>query len=81
MKELEDELMNDDFFNEYKKKRLAEIYNEDKRPKFGYLKQIDKKSYVVEVRDASKEVTVVLHLYQETFKVCKLLNKHLESLA
>jgi len=53
MKELEDELMNDDFFNDYKKKRMEEIKQVDKRPEFGELMEIDKTTYVKEVREAS----------------------------
>ena len=81
MKELEDELMNDDFFKEYKKKRMEEIENEDNRRKYGFVMEIDKKTYVEEVRNASQHVNVILHLYQEAFKVCKLLNRHLDTLA
>lgn len=63
MKELEDELMNDDFFKEYKKKRMEEIENEDNRRKYGFVMEIDKKTYVEEVRNASQHVNVILHLY------------------
>ena len=39
------------------------------------------KSYAKEVKGSSQESCVVLHLYQDYFKVCKLLNKHLKYIA
>ena len=63
MKELEDELMGDDFFSEYKKKRMQELTEEDLRPQFGTVYEVDKKSYVREVNEVSRNSMVVLHLF------------------
>lgn len=39
------------------------------------------KSYAKEIKEACQESCVVLHLYQDYFKVCGLLNKHMNYIA
>ena len=52
-----------------------------KGPQFGKVYTIDAKSYTKEVKEASQQSCVVLHLYQDFLKTCTLLNKHLNFIA
>ena len=54
---------------------------EAKGPRFGVVYTVDGKSYVKAVKEASKVSPVVLHLYQDFYKPCAVINKHLTELA
>jgi len=62
--ELEDDI-DDDFLEQYKRKRLAEMQNVQTKPKFGEMKQINKQEYVREVTEAPEDVFAILLLYQD----------------
>ncbi|KAI8812995.1 thioredoxin-like protein [Cladochytrium replicatum] len=81
-----DELLEDDdedakVILEYRKQRLAEMQNYAARARFGAIREISKPDYATEVTEASKNVWVVLHLYQSHVPASQLLGAHLTTLA
>ncbi|KAI9321567.1 thioredoxin-like protein [Dichotomocladium elegans] len=79
--ELEDELEDERIILEYRKKRLAELEQQEAKNKFGGVTQISKPDFVKEVTEASKECYVVVHLFKDYIPACKLMNQHLTELA
>jgi hypothetical protein len=80
LKELEDDF-DDDFLEEYKKKRMAEIEALSAKPRFGKMWEIDKQQYVHEVTNAPKDIFVVLSLYQDYNEKSVKINECLAELA
>ncbi|CAO3651945.1 unnamed protein product [Cunninghamella echinulata] len=60
---------------------MQEMQNEAMKNKYGSVTQISKPEFVKQVTEASKECSVVVHLYQEYIPACQLMNQHLVSLA
>ncbi|KAJ3082135.1 hypothetical protein HDU79_001744 [Rhizoclosmatium sp. JEL0117] len=84
LKELEDEIDLDEedrILEQYKKQRLAELHQLAKKEIFGSVTQISKPDWQVEVTDASKDVAVVVLLFQNPIPACKLVMAHLDTLA
>lgn len=77
----------DDFFEEYKRKRLEEMgkkQEDEDKPKeklFGYVAEITAQNYVKEVNEAGEDVEVVLNFYQSYVNLTQLVNKHMETVA
>jgi len=72
LKEMEDDF-EDDFLEQYKKKRMDEIKNLAGKHKYGESREISKQDYVNEVTNAPKDVFVILHLHQDYVEVsCRL---------
>jgi len=80
LKEFEDDL-DDDFLEEYRKKKLEEMKAAQKSDKYGKLMEISKEDYIAEVTNAPKDVYVVISLYQDYIKESLLVNKYLDQLA
>eukprot|EP01016_Furgasonia_blochmanni_P043427 TRINITY_DN5897_c0_g4_i1.p1 TRINITY_DN5897_c0_g4~~TRINITY_DN5897_c0_g4_i1.p1 ORF type:complete len:282 (-),score=90.36 TRINITY_DN5897_c0_g4_i1:238-1083(-) len=80
LEEYEDDL-DDEIFEKYKQARLNEMKEKAARPYFGSLREISKQDYVQEVTNAPKDVWVVLHLYQDYYDKCTLINNALDTLA
>jgi hypothetical protein len=80
LKELEDDF-EDDFMKQYTEKRKKEMEAQSKRLQFGYVNEISKEDYVREVTEASKEVTVLLHLYQDYNEPSVKINQLLTTLS
>jgi len=80
LKDLEDDL-DDNFLEEYRKKRMEELKVEAKKPYFGKVLEINEQEYIDEVTNATKDVFVVLNLYQDYIIESLLVNKCMEILA
>ncbi|GAB4828672.1 hypothetical protein Ancab_018338 [Ancistrocladus abbreviatus] len=78
---LEDDLDDDKFLEEYRKKRLAEMREAAKLVKFGSVIPISSPDFIREVSQAPSDVWVVVILYKEGFAECELLMRCLEELA
>jgi hypothetical protein len=65
MAEDDPDLEDDEYFKEYRQKRLEELKEQASRPRFGFLKEISRPDFEVEVTRAPKDVIVVIHLYQD----------------
>jgi thiol-disulfide isomerase/thioredoxin len=71
----------DHFMEVYRRKRIAELRAQAMTEKFGELTQISEVDFIREVTEASKEVWVVVHLFQPSLPQCRLLNERLSQLA
>ncbi|KAI9592026.1 hypothetical protein BDF19DRAFT_416628 [Syncephalis fuscata] len=72
-----DEFADDHFVEAYRRQRMAEIKAQAEQERFGTLVQISKPDFIREVTEASKEVWVVVHLFQNSLPLCRLLNERL----
>ncbi|EPX72504.1 phosducin family protein [Schizosaccharomyces octosporus yFS286] len=78
--ELEDE-EDDEFLQIYRNKRIEEWKQRMSKAKYGAVYPISKPEYTKEVTEDSKNVFVVVHMFQDSIPACKLLNGILERLA
>ncbi|KAJ3417105.1 hypothetical protein HDV05_006964 [Chytridiales sp. JEL 0842] len=78
--EIEDE-EDDRVLEQYRRQRMAEMQAQASKEIFGSVTQISKTDWQREVTDASKDVWVVVHLFQNQLPACKLINAHLDTLA
>lgn len=78
-----EELLNDDFLQEFQKKRMQEMLSlSGLLPKFGELLALKNGEEFLHCIDGeNKSVTVIIHIYEEKFKACKTMNKCLSKLA
>ncbi len=74
MDENEEEFEDDEFFKEYREKRLSELKEKAKRNIFGTVKEITKPDYIREVNEAQKGHFVFIHLYYDGSEECQMLN-------
>ncbi|XP_048766284.1 phosducin-like protein 3 [Ostrea edulis] len=68
-------------FEAYRRQRMAEMQQAQRRARYGEVKEISKADYVTEVNKAGDGVWVVLHIYKQSIPLCKLINQHLSALA
>lgn len=80
LEDLEDDL-DEEFLQEYKKKRLEEMNKIAKKPHFGSVFEISRDEYLTHVTNAPAESFVVLHLYQDYVEKCKLFNELMSRMA
>ena len=79
---LEDEDLEDDrVFEQFRRQRLQEFKQLQSKEVYGTVTQISKPDYQKEVTDASKEVAVVVHLFQSHVPDSKLLLAIMDRLA
>ncbi|KAJ7974767.1 Phosducin-like protein 3 [Quillaja saponaria] len=81
LEELEDDLDDDRFLEEYRKKRLAEMREAVKVSKYGSVIPISGPDFIREVSQAQSDVWVVVILYKEGIPECGLLMRCLDELA
>ncbi|KAI4350542.1 hypothetical protein L6164_004989 [Bauhinia variegata] len=81
LEELEDDLDDDRFLEEYRKKRLAEMREATKILRFGSVVPISGSDFVREVSQAPSDVWVVVILYKDGIPECGVLMQCLEELA
>jgi hypothetical protein len=80
LKELEDD-ENDEILEQYMQKRLAEMQEYAKKPKFGTVVELRKQDYIAEVTKAPQDVFVVLHLYQTYVEAANILARIFDNIA
>lgn len=81
LEDLEDDLDDDRFLQEYRRKRLAEMKQMVKIAKFGSVIPISGSDFVREVSQAPSDVWVVVFLYKDGYPECGVLMQCLEELA
>lgn len=83
LNEKEDEIDEDDerIFEEYRRKRIAEMMAAQQNAKFSDVLEISREDYVREVNKAGDGVWVVLHVYKQGIPLCSLINQHLVTLS
>jgi len=76
LKEHEDDIDDEDerFFEEYRKQRLAEVFQLKTKNRFGSVMEISKPEWVKEVNEAGEGVFVFLHVYSRGTVLCNLIN-------
>ncbi|XP_077229645.1 thioredoxin superfamily protein [Tasmannia lanceolata] len=83
LEDLEDDpdLDDDRFLEEYRKRRLTEMRETARVPRFGSVVPITGADFVREVSQAPPEIWVVVFLYKEGIPECGVLSQCLEELA
>ncbi|KAF8705759.1 hypothetical protein HU200_030962 [Digitaria exilis] len=81
LEELEDDLDDDRFLEQYRKMRLAELREAAKTARFGSIVPITGSDFVREVSQAPADVWVVVFLYKDGIPECGLLQNCLEELS
>ncbi|XP_052140597.1 uncharacterized protein LOC127760387 [Oryza glaberrima] len=81
LEDLEDDLDDDRFLEQYRRMRLAELREAAKAAKFGSIVPITGSDFVREVSQAPSDVWVVVFLYKDGIPECGLLQTCLEELA
>ncbi len=78
-----DELLNDDFLQEFQKRRMQEMLSmAGMLPKFGEVITLKNGDEFLEAVDKEhKNVTVIIHIYEDKFTACKTMNKCIAKLA
>ncbi|KAJ3314159.1 hypothetical protein HDV04_000931 [Boothiomyces sp. JEL0838] len=79
--EEEDEIDDEEFFEEYNKKRLAQLASLSKIPRFGKLFELDQDSFVNSIDKENPKVKVVIHLYENNHQACRQVNDFFYQLA
>jgi len=80
LKELEDDL-DEEFMTELRNKRIAELKRMQQKAKFGEVIEITGQSWKKQVNEAGEDIVVIVHLYNHSIPLCKLLNQHFNTLA
>lgn len=78
--ELEDDV-EEDILRQYREKRLKEMMENARKPRFGSVLEISKSDFVREVNEAPQDVWVIIHLYQDYNPASTLLNRAMDSLS
>ncbi|KAL4577083.1 hypothetical protein LXL04_013185 [Taraxacum kok-saghyz] len=81
LEDLEDDLDDSRFLEEYRRKRLAEMKQVVKIAKFGSIIPISGSDFVREVSQAPSDVWVVVILYKDGYPECGVLMQCVEELA
>lgn len=83
LEDLEDDpdLDDDRFLAEYRKKRLEELKEVARKPRFGSVLPIVGADFIREVSQAPPDVWVVVHLYKDGVPECGILGQCLDELA
>lgn len=79
---LECDLLQDEFLKEYLKKRMDEMSRKlNDLPKFGKLFELTNEMFLNEIDKENKNVTIIVHIYDQKISECKLMNECLEKIA
>ncbi|CAN0140276.1 unnamed protein product [Discosporangium mesarthrocarpum] len=81
MDEMEDDFDDDGMLEKYRARRLAEMRTKAMAERFGEVYEISKADWVKDVTEASKEVSVVAHLYEDGIVECRVMQAALRALA
>ncbi|CAI5953805.1 unnamed protein product [Closterium sp. NIES-64] len=79
--DLEDDVDDDRFMEEYRRRRVAELRAAAARPRYGGVERITGPDFVREVTEASQSVWVVVHLFRDSVAACSIISNCLSELA
>jgi len=68
-------------FEEYRRKRMAELKAMSSKPRFGSVIEISGQDWVEAINKAGDDIWVIVHLYKNGIEMCNLLNHHFVTLA
>lgn len=78
----DDDLMDDEFFQEYIKKKLMEMNKKlNNLPRFGEVKELTNETFLAEIDNENKNVKILIHIYDQKIPECRLMNECLVQLA
>ena len=79
---IEKELLDDEFFQEYLKKRLDEMQKKVvSLPRFGKVVELTTETYLNEIDNENPNVTIIIHIYDQKITECKTMNNCLDDIA
>lgn len=77
----EDDLMEDEFFQEYIKKKFMEMNKKlSDLPKFGEVLELVNETFLTEIDNENKNVKILIHIYDQKIPECRLMNECLEQI-
>jgi len=80
--DLENDLLQDDFFKEYIRKKFEEMQNRTLTlPRFGKVLELTNEKFLDEIDNENKNVTIIIHIYDTRIAECRIMNECLESIA
>lgn len=80
--EADDDLMDDEFFQEYIKKKFMEMNKKlNSLPKFGEVKELTNDTFLTEIDNENKNVKILIHIYDQKIPECRLMNECLDQLS
>ncbi|XP_041459724.1 phosducin-like protein [Lytechinus variegatus] len=76
-------MLEDEFMRRYREERMKQMMHnlQKNRPRFGKLLRLNKDSFVDAIDKESKEVTVVIHIEDQSLQACESMNGCLHCLA
>jgi len=81
IEDLEEDLMNDEFFQEYIKKKFMEMNKKlNNLPKFGKIIELVNDTFLSEIDNENKNVKILIHIYDQKIPECRLMNDCLEQI-
>lgn len=82
LEELENSMMQDEFFQEYLRKKLEEMKKRTTNlPTFGKVIELTGDQFLNEIDHEHKNVTVIVHIYDQKMSECRTMNECLETIA
>lgn len=80
--EEDDDLIDDEFFQEYIKKKFMEMNKKlNDLPKFGKLIELSNETFLSEIDNENKNVKILIHIYDQKIPECRLMNECLEQIS
>lgn len=77
---LDSEDEDDEFLDEFRKKRLQELMLKSNKPTFHACKEVGTADFLEEVDNEDQRVVVVVHLYESSVQSCVRMNRFLEEM-
>lgn len=82
IEDLEDDLMEDAFFQEYIKKKFMEMNKKlTNLPKFGKVRELVNDTFLSEIDNEHQKVKILIHIYDQKIPECRLMNECLDQIA
>jgi len=79
VEEEEQDLMEDEFFQEYIKKKFMEMTKKlNDLPKFGEVIELTGETFLSEIDNENKNVKILIHIYDQKISECRLMNQCLD---
>jgi len=80
--EEEAELIEDEFFQEYIKKKFMEMNKKlNDLPKFGEVLELSGETFLGEIDNENRNVKILIHIYDQKIPECRLMNECLETIS
>lgn len=74
--------LDEEFFSSYRSQRLMELQNTHSMPTFGCISELkDTVEFSQAIDDVDSRIFCIIHLYDDAFPQCALMNEHLVKLA